>query len=89
MNCEINNFDNGYQARILNLFVLFSQFENLKDTITIIYHEDLQKRGGVWCCGTREPCVTIRSLLPKENIFSNLPAFQDLNGTLNLPQRIT
>ena len=47
------------------------------------YHEDLEKREGVWCGGaqkTQEPRVTLRSLLSKENIFSNLPAFQDLNG---------
>ena len=47
------------------------------------YHEDLEKREGVWCGsaqGIRELRVTLESLLPKENVFSNLPAFQDLNG---------
>ena len=33
----------------------------------------------MWCGGAREPRVSIGSLLPKDNIFSNLPAFQDLN----------
>ena len=28
MNCEIKNFDNGYQARILNFFVLSSNWES-------------------------------------------------------------
>ena len=49
-------------------------------------HEDLEKRGGMWCgCAreTREPRVTIGLLLPKENIFSNLPAFHNLNGIKN------
>ena len=38
----------------------------------------------MWCGGAREnrePRVTIGGVLPKENIFSNLPAFQDPNGT--------
>ena len=51
----------------------------------MFYHEDLENRGGVWCGGTRETReqrVTIRWLLPKEKIFSNLPAFQDLNGRI-------
>ena len=47
-----------------------------------MYHEDLKKRGGVWCGDareTREPRFTIGCMLPKKNTFSNLPAFQDLN----------
>ena len=46
-------------------------------------YEDLEKRGRVWCGGARgkpEPLITTRCQLPKENICSNLPAFQDLNG---------
>ena len=38
----------------------------------------------MWCGGarvTRDSRVTIGELSPKENIFSNLPAFQDLNGS--------
>ena len=33
---------------------------------------------------TREPRVTIEWLLPKENISSNIPAFQDPNGVLKI-----
>ena len=49
----------------------------------LLYHEDFEKRDFVRCGGareTRESRVTIGRLLPKENIFSNLPAFQDLIG---------
>ena len=48
------------------------------------YHVDYENRGILWCGvarETREPHVTIGRLLPKENIFSDLPAFQDLNGS--------
>ena len=45
----------------------------------LLYHEDFEKRDFVRCGGARETSVTKGRLLPKENIFSNLPAFQYLN----------
>ena len=72
----------------MRLILLSRQIEiwtlNLADLTRnfLFYHEDLQKRERVWCCGareTREPRFTIGWLLPKENIFSNLPALQDLD----------
>ena len=74
----------GYQSHITVdlarlLFCILSYIE----LISLKYHEDLEKREEVWCGGarvTRDSRVTIGELSPKENIFSNLPAFQDLNG---------
>ena len=55
------------------------------------YHEDFEKREGVWCGGareTREPQVTIGWLLLIENIFLNLPSFQDPNGNWSCKRRL-
>ena len=55
-----------------------------------MYHEDLEKLGGVLSGGAREarePSVALGWLLPKDTIFSNLPAFQDLKiDTLKSPK---
>ena len=42
-----------------------------------------RRAGRVWCGGAREPRVAIGRLLSKWSIFSNLPDFLDLNGSIN------
>ena len=73
---------------ILNVQAGLTNLQN-KETMNVFlpwrfsYHEDLEKREGVWFGGareTQESRVTIEWLLPKENIFLNLAAFQNLKS---------
>ena len=65
-----------FVAIVIRLKYIFSGIKNL-------YHVDLEKRGR---CGgareTREPHVIIGRTVSKSETNKNLPAFQDLSGSL-------
>ena len=83
----LRNFAYKTDRKLYDTLWIWIEVINWLNSLLLLffYQEDLEKRGGVRSGGareTREPRFTIGWLLPKDNIFSNLPAFQDLNGIL-------